>query len=185
VEEKAARARTRQLRARGARMISILGLDLDACMIRFLVSISMHAAGRAAAWAAATVVFSPFWDLAAMHTGGGSGRSAEAGDGSECSLSMRMRLSCHAVSIMRMRLGEGGVLESHVPLPFEVITTVNDETRRDIPRTHISHMRPPWRPNPIGVRTCRRAYSTSTPRRRHPRGRARQSGYQRGAGTRA
>jgi hypothetical protein len=74
-------------------MISILGLDLDACMIRFLVSISMHAAGRAAARAAATVVFSPFWDLAAMHTGGGSGRSAEAGDGSECSLSMRMRLS--------------------------------------------------------------------------------------------
>jgi hypothetical protein len=40
-------------------MISILGLDLDACMIRFLVSISMHAAGRAAARAAATVVFSP------------------------------------------------------------------------------------------------------------------------------
>jgi hypothetical protein len=80
-------------------MISILGLDLDACMIRFLVSISMHAAGRAAARAAATVVFSPFRDLAAMHTGGGSGRSAEAGDGSECSLSMRMRLSCHAVKI--------------------------------------------------------------------------------------
>jgi hypothetical protein len=37
--------------------------------------------------------------LAAMHTGGGSGRSAEAGDGSECSLSMRMRLSCHAVKL--------------------------------------------------------------------------------------
>jgi hypothetical protein len=54
--------------------------------------------------------------LAAMHTGGGSGRSAEAGDGSECSLSMRMRLSCHAVTIMRMRLGEGGVLERHVPI---------------------------------------------------------------------
>jgi hypothetical protein len=102
--------------ARGARMISILGLDLDACMIRFLVSISMHAAGRAAARAAATAVFSPFRDLAAMHTGGGSGRSAEAGDGSECSLSMRMRLSCHAVTIMRMRLGEGGVLERHVPI---------------------------------------------------------------------
>lgn len=104
--------------ARGARMISILGLDLDACMIRFLVSISMHAAGRAAARAAATAVFSPFRDLAAMHTGGGSGRSAEAGDGSECSLSMRMRLSCHAVTIMRMRLGEGGVLERHVPIIF-------------------------------------------------------------------
>ena len=159
---------------------------------RFLVSISMHAAGRAAAWAAATVVFSPFWDLAAMHTGGGSGRSAEAGDGSECSLSMRMRLSCHVVSIMRMRLGEGGVLESHVPLPFEVITTVNDETRRDIPRIHTHHTRAPTMApkgaqirSRIGVRTCRRAYSTSTPRRRHPRGRARQSGYQRGAGTRA
>ena len=110
-------------------MISIIGLDLDACMIRFLVSIPMHAAGSAAARAAATVVFSPSWDLAAMHTGGGS-RPERGGSGSEFSLGMQTRQrSCrdnhlvHAVRLAAWRRGGAAVFSNRmsVPIPFEVI----------------------------------------------------------------
>lgn len=101
-------------------MISIIGLDLDACMIRFLVSISMHAAGSAATRAAATVVFSPSWDLAAMHTGGGS-RPERGGSGSEFSLGMQTRQrSCrdnhlvHAVRLGGEEARRCSPLESHV-----------------------------------------------------------------------